>query len=72
MLTEEKEINNRWTEYCSDLYNHQSNGEPSILKCPQTNEDDDFPVLQEYVEAAVKSLTRGKAAGIDNIQLELP
>ena len=71
MLTEEKETSNRWTEYCSDLYNHQSNGDPNILNCPQTNEDDDFPVLREQVEAAVKSINRGKAAGIYNIPSEL-
>ena len=67
MLTEDKEINNRWTEYCSDLYNHQLNGEPNILNCPQTNEDDDFPVLLEEVEY----LKRQKAAEIDNTPLEL-
>ena len=66
LLTEGKHIINRWTEYCSDLYNHQSNGDPSILNCPQANEDDDFPV-----PAAIKSLMRGKAAGIDNIPSEL-
>ena len=27
-LTEEQEILNRWTEYCSELYNHKSNGDP--------------------------------------------
>ena len=71
ILTEEKAISNIWIQYCSDLYNHQSNGDPNILNCPRTNEGVDFPVLREEVEAAVKSLKRGKAAGIDNIPSEL-
>ena len=33
-LTEEREILNRWTEYCSELYNHKPNGVPSVLNCP--------------------------------------
>ena len=32
-LTEEREILDRWTEYCSELYNLQANGEPSALNC---------------------------------------
>ena len=27
-LTEEREILNRGTEYCSELYNHKANGDP--------------------------------------------
>ena len=27
-LTEEQEILNRWTEYCTELYNHKANGVP--------------------------------------------
>ncbi|WP_353817088.1 endonuclease/exonuclease/phosphatase family protein [Acinetobacter baumannii] len=30
-LTEEQEVLDRWTEYCSDLYNHTPNGDPSVL-----------------------------------------
>ena len=36
-LTEERQILNRWTEYCSELYNHKANGDPSVLKCTQTD-----------------------------------
>ena len=41
-LTEEWEILNRWTEYCSELYNHKANGDPSVLNCPQTHTEDDL------------------------------
>lgn len=32
---------------------------------------DNFPILKEEVEAAVKSLKSGKTAGVDNIPAEL-
>ena len=30
-LTDERQILNRWIEYCSELYNHKANGDPSVL-----------------------------------------
>ena len=33
-LTEERQKLNRWTEYCSELYNHKASGDPSVLNCP--------------------------------------
>ena len=38
-LTEERQLLNRWTEYCSELYNYQTNGDLSVLNCPQTDTD---------------------------------
>ena len=32
-LTEERQILNRWTECCSELYDHKANGDPSVLNC---------------------------------------
>ena len=54
-LTEEREILNRWTEYCTELYNYKASGDPSGLDCPQTNTEDDHPILRKEVEAAVQS-----------------
>ena len=70
-LTEERQILNRWTEYCSELYNYDANGDPSVLKCTQTDTEDDHPILRREVEAAVQSLKKGKSAGVDNITAEL-
>ena len=70
-LTEEREIRNRCTEYCTELHNHQSNGDPSVLDCPQTDTEYDHPILRKEVEAAVQSLKKGKSAGVDNIPAEL-
>ena len=33
-LTEEPDILNRWTEYCSDLNNYETDGDPTVLDCP--------------------------------------
>ena len=46
-------ILNRWAEYCSELYNHKANGDPSVLNCTQTDTEDDHPILRREVEAAV-------------------
>ena len=70
-LTEERQILNRWTEYCSELYNHKANGDPSVLNCTQTDTEDDRPILRREVEASVQSLKKGKSAGADNIPAEL-
>ena len=66
-LTEERQILNRWTEYCPELYNRKANGDPSILNCTQTDTEDDHPILRREVEAAVQSLKKGKSDGVDNI-----
>ena len=70
-LTEERQILNRWTEYCYELYNYKTYGDPSVLNCPQTDTEDDRPILRRKMEAAVQSLTKGKSAGVDNIPAEL-
>ena len=70
-LTEEREILNRWTEYFTELYNHKANADPSVMDCPQTDTEDDHPILRKKVEAAVQSLKKGKSAGVDNIPAEL-
>ena len=57
-LTEERQILNRWTEYCSKLYNHKASGDPLVLNCTQTDTEDDHPSFAKKVEAAVQSLKR--------------
>ena len=70
-LTEGRQILNRWTEYGSELYNYKVSGESSVLKCHQTDTEDDHPILRREVEAAVQSLKKGKSAGVNNIPAEL-
>ena len=70
-LTDDQEIIGRRTDYCSGPYNHQINGEPSILTCQESVNDDDHPILREEVEAEMQALESGKAAGTDGVPAEL-
>ena len=70
-LTEERDILKRWTEYCSELYTHTTTGDPKVLDVPIPVNNDSYPILREKVEATVKSLKKGKLAGVDNIPSEL-
>ena len=42
-----------------------------MLDVPPPINNDSYPILREEVEAAVKSLKKGKSAGVDNILSEL-
>ena len=72
-LTEEHKLLNRWTEYCSDIYNYETiNGDPTLLDCPQISDEEHHPILlREEAIAAVKALKMGKSSGVDNIRAEL-
>ena len=58
-LIEEHDVLTRFTEYCSDQYNHESNGNTTILNGLYDTNDDKSPTLREEVEAAVKCLKGG-------------
>ena len=70
-LTENEDILKRWTEYCSELYNYRATGDPDVLNVPPATNNANHPIIHEEVEAAVKSLKKGKSAGVDNIPAEL-
>ena len=70
-LTENEDVLKRWTEYCSELYNYRATGDPEVLNVPPATNNDSHPILREEVEAAVKTLKKGKSAGVDNIQAEI-
>ena len=70
-LTEEQQMLNSWTEYCSELYNYKATGDPSVPNCPKTDTENDYPILRREVEAAVQLLKKGRLAGVDSIPAEL-
>ena len=70
-LTEERQILNQWTDYCSELYNYKANGGLSVLNCPKVDTENDHPILRREVEAAVQALKKGKSAGVNNTPAEL-
>ena len=67
----ENEILNRRTEYCSDLYNYETEGDAVVRDCQQIPDAEHHPILREEVKAAVKVLKIGNSAGVDNIPAEL-
>ena len=72
-LTDLQEILNRWTEYCSELYNHKAGGDPTVLNVQENPPEDlsEDSVLKSEVEEAIKALKKGKSPGVDNIPAEL-
>ena len=61
----------RWTEYCSELYDYKTNGDPEFACSHESTNIERDDILPEEVEAAVKMLKKGKSAGVDNIPGEL-
>ena len=70
-ITDKTEVLKRWTEYCSELYTHNAEGDISVLTVNEPSNQDNFPILESEVEAAIQALKMGKSAGIDNIPAEL-
>ena len=70
-LTEEQDILKRWSKYCFELYNYRATGDPEVLNVHPATDNDNYPILREEVEAAVKSLKKGKSATADNVPAEL-
>ena len=47
-LTDEQNILERWTEYCSELYiRTQVTGDPKVLDVPPPINNDSYPILRE-------------------------
>ena len=61
-LIEEQESLSKWTEYCSELYNHESYGDNAVLGCSQPPEEDLQRILCEIelVKIAVASMKNGE------------
>ena len=72
VIIEKNKVLERWTEYCSELYNYKLNGDEQVLNTEKSNNDDkDDTILMSEIEEAIKSLKKGKSPGVDNIPGEL-
>ena len=58
-VSEKHEILNRWKDYCKDLYNYETDRNPSVLGCLQTPDEEHHPILREEMETAFKALAMG-------------
>ena len=69
LLTETKEIKERWKEFTEELYcNTDKNPHPTIVT-PSGSEEPS--ILLEEVEAALRKIKNNKSPGIDGIPAEL-
>lgn len=44
-LTEDKDIISRWTEHCSEMYNHQTDDDRNVLISQDLSNEDNFLIL---------------------------
>ena len=63
-ITDKTEVMKSWTAYCSELYTHNAEGDISVLTVNEPSNQDNFPILESEVEAAIQALKMGKSAGI--------
>ena len=72
IIIEKNKVLERWTEYCSELYNYKLSGNVEVLDTDESNNDDQEDIiLQSEIEEAIKSMKKGKSPGLDNIPGEL-
>ena len=70
-ISEDTEIEKRWTEYCNNLYNYPINPDKNTLINREVEVSDNLLILKSEVENAIKNLKKSKATGVDNIPGEL-
>ena len=72
VITNEREVAERWVEHFRDVLNQP---EPDIaVAIEESQEDPDIvttPPTEEEIQAAIKAMKNGKAAGIDGIHAEM-
>jgi Reverse transcriptase (RNA-dependent DNA polymerase) len=70
LLTEATGILGRWHSYCADLYKGGNDTTAEEISLPYSVGDEPAPLYEE-VERALKSIHAGKAAGPDEVPIEL-
>ena len=73
MLTEEKQIMERWKNYFEKLLNPQRTQNTELSKTERRHEEDEREIFitKGEVQDAIKKLKNGKAAGFDRITAEM-
>ncbi|XP_076359111.1 uncharacterized protein LOC143251751 [Tachypleus tridentatus] len=66
ILMDKKDILNRWSEYIGELYNDNRSPTSHI-----ETDTEGLPFMPDEVEHAMKKIHKGKAAGPDDISIEL-
>ena len=66
MLTDLKDVLIRWEEYVERLYNDDRGTRPE-----RTEETVGPPIMKSEIEHAIRTMTKGKAAGEDEVVIEM-
>lgn len=69
ILTEPRDINERWTRYFEDLLNVDPEREEEMGEGDIGGDEQDFTMME--LEAALKKMKNGKSPGEDNLAIEL-
>ena len=56
---------------CSDFYNYETDGDPTVLECSRIPDEEHPSILREEGEVAVKALKKGKSVVVYNIRADL-
>ena len=66
ILTTDEDVKNRWREYCSDLYDHKLNVDPTVLDQLWANQPQEpIPdILESEIKSAILRLSNGKAMAL--------
>ena len=67
LVKDDTEILNRWSEYRKDLYNYQITLDRNLLSNRNSYSEISPPIIKSEVEQSIRSIQKGKAAGVDNI-----
>ena len=61
-IVEGNKILERWTEYCTELYNHEVKGDDKVLDVQESKNDDSEDItLKSYIVEATNALKKGKS-----------
>lgn len=74
ILHSKQDINHRWTQYCSTLYEDKGGGETMVKELEQitpSSEDNPSGILYSEIEDAITKLKKNKSPGTDGITAEM-
>ncbi|CAF1081345.1 unnamed protein product [Adineta ricciae] len=75
LLQSKDEIKQRWTQYCSGLYQDHGGGDVVVRELaeitPFTDDEESHDILYSEVQSAISSLKKNKSPGSDGITAEM-
>ena len=70
-ISDKSDILKQWTEYCSELYTHNAEGDITVLNANEPSHQDNLHILESEVESVIYVLKISKSPGVNIIPSEL-